>query len=125
MSITKVFLSPYPPLQSIPGLYGDIARLFVLEFMSCGNVFFLLSVDIDDSVDLETGIKDPHQPYKTLSKYRRIDGGAKYSPCFGMLCVSDQLRISLLRERLTVDGTVKVGDVVQVLEKGDHFFSKS
>jgi hypothetical protein len=45
-------------------------------------------------VDLETGIKDPHQPYKTLTKYRRMDPGAKYSPCFGMLCVSDKLSIS-------------------------------
>ena len=44
-----------------------------------------------NSVDLETGIKDPHQPYKTLSKYRRIDLGVKYAPCFGMLCVSDKL----------------------------------
>jgi hypothetical protein len=46
------------------------------------------------SVDLETGVKDPHQPYKTLSKYRRIDPGAKYSPCFGMLCVTDKLGMS-------------------------------
>jgi hypothetical protein len=46
-------------------------------------------------VDLETGVKDAHQPYKTLSKYRRIDSGAKYSPCFGMLCVSDRLGMSL------------------------------
>jgi hypothetical protein len=47
----------------------------------------------DCSVDLETGVKDPHQPYKTLSKYRRVDAGAKYSPCFGMLCVSDAFGI--------------------------------
>ena len=55
-----------------------------------------------DSVDLETGIKDPNQPYKTLSKYRRIDAGAKYSPCFGMLCVSDKLGIWLIIPMLIV-----------------------
>ena len=51
-------------------------------------------VGTDSSVDLETGVKDKDQPYKTLTKFRRIDSGAKYHPCFGMLCVSDKLGIS-------------------------------
>jgi uncharacterized protein YcbX len=42
------------------------------------------------SVDIATGVKDPNQPYKTLTKFRRIDKGAKYHPCFGMYCVSDK-----------------------------------
>jgi hypothetical protein len=47
---------------------------------------------VNDSVDLETGVKDPqNEPYKTLSSYRAIDAGRKNIPCFGMLCVSDKV----------------------------------
>lgn len=78
---------------------------------------------VNGSVDLQTGIKDPHQPYKTLSKYRRIDGGAKYSPCFGMLCVSDELgNPSNETAKLISDGEIKIGDLVDVCLRGDHFF---
>src|SRR5271170_1600427 len=74
------------PLPAFPYATKETGRLILIVF----------------SVDLETGIKDPHQPYKTLTKYRRIDAGAKYSPCFGMLCVSDKLGIWLIIPTLIV-----------------------
>ena len=56
-----------------------------------------------------------------MSKYRRIDAGVKYSPCFGMLCVSDEL--GMTSDELTdVDGSIKVGDAVEVVRRGEHFF---
>jgi uncharacterized protein YcbX len=46
------------------------------------------------SVDLETGVKNPkNEPYRTLTKYGAKDDGRKNIPCFGMLCVSDELSI--------------------------------
>jgi uncharacterized protein YcbX len=39
------------------------------------------------NVDPETGVKNPKQPWDTLMKYRRIDEGINFKPCFGMLCV--------------------------------------
>jgi hypothetical protein len=74
------------------------------------------------SVDIATGVKDPNQPYKTLTKFRRIDKGAKYHPCFGMYCVSDKPGNILILLELMTDGTIKVGDTIGVLEKGEHAF---
>lgn len=39
------------------------------------------------NVDTETGEKNQKQPWDLLMKYRRIDEGITYKPCFGMLCV--------------------------------------
>lgn len=39
------------------------------------------------NVDPETAEKHKRQPWDTLMKYRRIDEGITYKPCFGMLCV--------------------------------------
>ncbi|KAF2277133.1 MOSC-domain-containing protein [Westerdykella ornata] len=39
------------------------------------------------NVDSETAEKHKTQPWDTLMKYRRVDEGIKYKPCFGMLCV--------------------------------------
>ena len=39
------------------------------------------------NVDPETAEKHKRQPWDTLMKYRRVDEGIKYKPCFGMLCV--------------------------------------
>lgn len=39
------------------------------------------------NVDTETGEEHKRQPWDTLMKYRRVDDGIKFKPCFGMLCV--------------------------------------
>lgn len=39
------------------------------------------------NVDPDTAEKHKKQPWDTLMKYRRVDEGIKYKPCFGMLCV--------------------------------------
>lgn len=39
------------------------------------------------NVDPETAEKHKRQPWDTLMKYRRVDEGITYKPCFGMLCV--------------------------------------
>jgi uncharacterized protein YcbX len=39
------------------------------------------------NVDSETAEEHKSQPWDTLMKYRRVDEGIKYKPCFGMLCV--------------------------------------
>lgn len=39
------------------------------------------------NVDPETAEKHKRQPWDTLMKYRRVDEGIKFKPCFGMLCV--------------------------------------
>jgi uncharacterized protein YcbX len=39
------------------------------------------------NVDPETAEEHKRQPWDTLMKYRRVDEGIKYKPCFGMLCV--------------------------------------
>lgn len=63
------------------------------------------------NVDPETGIADQNEPGTTMRKYRVIDNGSK-SPCLGM-------QVTPLEE-----GEVQVGDEVEVLERGDHFFLK-
>ncbi|OAK96288.1 MOSC-domain-containing protein [Phaeosphaeriaceae sp. SRC1lsM3a] len=61
------------------------------------------------NVDPETAEEDKRQPWDTLMKYRRVDEGIKFKPCFGMLCVP----------RDGVVGKVKVGDRVEVVEVTD------
>lgn len=39
------------------------------------------------NVDTETAEEHKRQPWDILMKYRRIDEGITYKPCFGMLCV--------------------------------------
>lgn len=55
------------------------------------------SIDIDvasrcprctiPNVNSETGERSNKQPFDTLMTFRRIDEGAKWFPCFGMLCI--------------------------------------
>ncbi|KAF2636927.1 hypothetical protein P280DRAFT_472791 [Massarina eburnea CBS 473.64] len=63
------------------------------------------------NVDPETGILDKNEPGSTMRKYRVIDGGSQ-SSCLGM-------QVCPLEE-----GVVKIGDSVEVLETGEHFFLK-
>ncbi|KAH8730893.1 hypothetical protein GQ44DRAFT_700041 [Phaeosphaeriaceae sp. PMI808] len=59
------------------------------------------------NVDPETAEAHKRQPWDTLMKYRRIDEGIKYKPCFGMLCVPRET------------GKLKVGDRFDVIEVTD------
>lgn len=63
------------------------------------------------NVDPETGIADRNEPGTTMRKYRVIDSGSQ-SPCLGM-------QVTPLTE-----GEIKVGDEVELLEIGEHFFLK-
>ena len=63
------------------------------------------------NVDPETGIPDRNEPGTTMRKYRIIDGGSK-SPCLGMSVTPFGL------------GEIKVGDEIEVLGTGEHFFLK-
>ncbi|KAK5144069.1 hypothetical protein LTR32_003928 [Rachicladosporium monterosium] len=65
------------------------------------------------NVDPDTGIKDSNEPYTTLGKTRKVDKGAYPHPCLGMQTIP-------LFER----GIVRVGDVIQVLESGEHCYEK-
>jgi uncharacterized protein YcbX len=56
------------------------------------------------NVDPETAEEHKRQPWDTLMKYRRIDEGITYKPCYGMLCVPRET------------GEVRVGDVLEVRE---------
>ncbi len=60
------------------------------------------------NVDPDTAEEHKRQPWDTMMKYRRIDEGIKFKPCFGMLCVPRQT------------GELKVGmklEVTQVTDK--------
>jgi uncharacterized protein YcbX len=66
------------------------------------------------NVDPDTGIADRNQPYSSMAKHRCIDAGAGNKPCLGMHVVpsSDAERV------------VRVGDEIEVLERGEHFYVK-
>lgn len=65
------------------------------------------------NVDPDSAIKDKHEPWDTLMKYRRVDEGIKFKPCFGMLCVPRG------------EGTVEVGMRFEVLNTTeDHKYVK-
>ena len=39
------------------------------------------------NVDPQTGRRDNKEPFDTLMRFRRVDEGLKFKPCFGMMCV--------------------------------------
>lgn len=61
----------------------------------------------------DTGIQDRNEPYTTLGKTRKVDKGAYPHPCLGMQVVP-----------LFEQGILRVGDEVEVLETGEHFYEK-
>ncbi|KAF5103135.1 hypothetical protein D0Z00_000113 [Geotrichum galactomycetum] len=64
------------------------------------------------TISLTTGTFHPNrEPYKTMQKFRRIDKGAPYEPCFGMNLVNESFGF-----------TVAVGDLVTVNRRGPHFY---
>jgi uncharacterized protein YcbX len=53
------------------------------------------------NVDPETAEEHKRQPWDTLMKYRRVDEGITYKPCYGMLCVpreTGELRVGMKLE---------------------------
>ncbi|KAF9700365.1 hypothetical protein EKO04_001222 [Ascochyta lentis] len=60
------------------------------------------------NVDPETAEEHKRQPWDTLMKYRRIDAGITYKPCYGMLCVPQKT------------GEIRVGMQLEVTEVTDQ-----
>jgi len=65
------------------------------------------------NVNQITGIANDAEPDKTLRSFRCIDGGAPKVACLGMMLVPvDQ------------NCVIKVGDAIELLETGEHFYLK-
>ncbi|KAI9732634.1 MAG: hypothetical protein M1834_003970 [Cirrosporium novae-zelandiae] len=65
------------------------------------------------NVDPFTGIKNDVDPDKTLKSYRCIDQGDPKNACFGMQMVP-----------AIQESQIKVGDQIEVLETGEHFYQR-
>ena len=63
------------------------------------------------NVDQNTGIKDKFEPNKTLRATRDIDPGATPHACLGMQMVP-----------ALEESVIRVGDTIQILETGEHFY---
>ena len=65
------------------------------------------------NVNPETASEHKREPWDTLMKYRRVDEGIKFKPCFGMLCVPRN------------EGNVSVGMRFEVLETtSEHRYAR-
>jgi uncharacterized protein YcbX len=60
------------------------------------------------NVDPDTAEEHKRQPWDTLMKYRRVDEGITYKPCYGMLCVPRET------------GEIRVGMTLEVREVTDQ-----
>ncbi|PGG95944.1 hypothetical protein AJ79_09799 [Helicocarpus griseus UAMH5409] len=65
------------------------------------------------NVDPDTGIRHGVEPDKTLKSFRCIDPGDLKNACLGMQCVP-----------AIQEFTLRVGDELEVLETGEHFYIK-
>jgi uncharacterized protein YcbX len=65
------------------------------------------------NVHPETGIKDANEPYSTLIRTRKVDEGAYPHPCLGMQTIP-----------LFQQGILRVGDEIEVMERGEHVYEK-
>ncbi|MCJ1370607.1 hypothetical protein MMC20_001820 [Loxospora ochrophaea] len=65
------------------------------------------------NVDPTTGVKHAREPDQTLRRFRCIDEGAGNNACLGMQMVPALEKAE-----------IRVGDVVEVLETGEHFYLK-
>lgn len=66
------------------------------------------------NVNQVTGIKDKIEPNQTLRSFRAIDPGAGPHACLGMQLVP----------ALEEGGIIRVGDKIELLEVGEHFYLK-
>ena len=60
-----------------------------------------------------TGEKHPSEPNLTLKSFRCIDKGDVKNACLGMQMVS-----------MTPESQIKVGDTIEILEVGEHYYIK-
>jgi uncharacterized protein YcbX len=71
--------------------YEDVWKTIRVGGTKSGNITLDIPVRCArcqvPNVNPETGVKNPKQPWDTLMKYRRIDKGITFKPCFGMLSV--------------------------------------
>lgn len=65
------------------------------------------------NVNPATGVRHGSEPNKTLKIHRRIDGGDPKNACLGMQMVP-----------ASDNSEIKVGDTIEVLETGEHFYLK-
>lgn len=65
------------------------------------------------NVDPITGVKNAVEPDKTMRSFRTIDAGAPNKACLGMQMVP-----------ASEEGEIGVGDCIEVLQRGEHFFLK-
>lgn len=65
------------------------------------------------NVDQDTGLQDKNEPFTTLSRTRKVDKGAYPHPCLGMQMIP-----------LFQQGIIRVGDQVEILERGEHHYEK-
>ncbi|EEH47132.1 uncharacterized protein PADG_03230 [Paracoccidioides brasiliensis Pb18] len=65
------------------------------------------------NVDPNTGLRHRAEPDKTLKSFRCIDPGDANNACLGMQCVP-----------AVQEFTLRVGDELEVLETGEHFYIK-
>lgn len=65
------------------------------------------------NVHPETGVKDRNEPHATLKRTRQVDEGAKPHPCLGLSMIP-----------LFSHGVIRVGDKIDVLETGEHYYEK-
>ncbi|KAL8792312.1 MAG: hypothetical protein Q9195_005103 [Heterodermia aff. obscurata] len=77
-------------------------------YVSCRTVRCLLP-----NVDPTTGEKHPSEPNRTLKSFRCVDEGDIKNACLGMSMVS-----------ATPESEIQVGDVIEVLETGEHYYIK-
>ncbi|KAL9611558.1 MAG: hypothetical protein Q9167_003805 [Letrouitia subvulpina] len=64
------------------------------------------------NVDQDTGVRHQTEPRKTMLAFRNIDLGAgKNMACMGMQMVP-----------MMQDGLIRIGDDIEVLETGDHYY---
>lgn len=65
------------------------------------------------NVDPSSGLKDRIEPHVTLKRTRQVDEGAKPHPCLGLSMIP-----------LFARGVIRVGDKIEVLETGEHYYEK-
>lgn len=65
------------------------------------------------NVDPDTAVRDRFEPDRALKKFRRIDDGDPTNACLGLQLVPVQQL-----------GKIRVGDELEVLERGEHLYIK-
>ncbi|KAI9663037.1 MAG: hypothetical protein M1821_008085 [Bathelium mastoideum] len=63
------------------------------------------------NVNPYTGVRDQNEPWRAMNKYRKVDQGCPKVPCLGMQVTPMQ-----------PDGEIRVGDEIEMLETGEHFY---